>query len=395
MAIGDPILPPIPTVGTLGPGYATAVNAFLTEVKTRLENKVPFSSLLASGTLDMLGRPLANAQYVGLAAQSVAPSGAPAGRIEYYNGELYVVTTAGTVQITSGGALAVTSAGGIGGDYGGANPAQVRFVDADQRYDFYDDFGGLAWGYVRALGFDVAAGATSTLRARIAYGGAGSYVLTLPATLPASNRSLLQVTDTGQVSHNEVTAKLTNPIFTSSSINGDTTASISMIVGTETVSINGQEVRANDSSTANDFWMDSDGLHHDFALRHSILPSAGMKDSTAAPAITDQTTGVSMADGGAIIVPVPALVGDRITSVTVAANVNAAPGVTVQLWEVDSAGVATSLGSTTVNTAGAWSTITLNSTDHTLATGEAFRLRISTSGAVALIGPVNYLHTRP
>lgn len=212
MTIGDPISQPIPAVGTLGTGYATQVNAFLTEVKARLEAQITLADLLATGALDLAGFPLQNAQYTSFAEQSVLPAGGPVGRYEYYNGEFYAVTPAGVVQITQGGTLAITSSGGIGGDYGGSNPAAVRFDNGATRYDFYDDFGGNIWAYLRGRGFDVANSATGLLRLRLKWAGASSYDMTLPPSLPASNQSVLMLDSTGAVLPNDATNRITNDV---------------------------------------------------------------------------------------------------------------------------------------------------------------------------------------
>lgn len=186
--IGDPISETIPAVGTSGTTYATNINLFLTEVKNRLEAKLP-KSQLASGALDMNGSAVQNTSYVGVSNAGGAPS-SPSNTIQAYGGNMYWINTGGAVQITSGTTLNTSLVGGITGDYGGANPAQFRFVDADQEYYAYDDFAGGAWARVWAKNFDIAAGATSSNRVRLTYGGAGSYTLTLPPAAPGSTSGL-------------------------------------------------------------------------------------------------------------------------------------------------------------------------------------------------------------
>lgn len=175
---------PIPPVGSAGTGYATDDNAFMTEVKTRLEAQVPRGSL-APGNLDLQNSALQNAGYVSLHDPGSTPS-TPASSLQQHSGDLYWVTNTGAAKITTGNALNAGSIGGITGDYGGANPAQFRFVDADQEYYAYDDFSGGAWARVWAKNFDIAAGATSANRVRLAYGGGGSYTLTFPTAAPAA-----------------------------------------------------------------------------------------------------------------------------------------------------------------------------------------------------------------
>lgn len=210
-SIGDSFTQPIPAVSTSGTAYATQVNAVLTELVTRVSNPVPLSSLSGS-ELDLNNVPIVDAQYVALVNQSVSPGASPSGRIEQYQGNLYWIGPSGAVQITSGAGVNFTATGGFGGDYGGANPASARFVDAAERYEFYDDFSALDWAYIRGLGLDIANAATGTQYVQLRYGGVGSYTWTFPATLPGANRSVLVVSSAGQVSHNDGTNTITNDI---------------------------------------------------------------------------------------------------------------------------------------------------------------------------------------
>lgn len=195
--IGDPIVSgSIPAVGTSGTTYASNLNLFLTEVKNRLEALVPKASL-EDGALDMNGYSVQNSSYVGVTNGLSAPT-TPSNSLQAFGGNLYWINTGGAVQITSGTTLNTSLAGGITGDYGGANPAQFRFVDADQEYYAYDDYAGGAWARVWARNFDIAGGATSAQRVRLAYGGGGSYTMTLPAAAPAS-ASMLQMDNAGTV----------------------------------------------------------------------------------------------------------------------------------------------------------------------------------------------------
>lgn len=193
--IGDPVTQPIPTVGTTGTAYATQINAFLTEVKTRFEAKIPMASILI-GTLDMTNNGITNAQYLKLQAQAASPT-SPTGSLQNFGGDLFWISPIGPFQITVGGALNAAALAGITGDYGGANPAQFRFVDVDQEYYAYDDFAGGAWAYITALGMDIRGGATSAFRARTLYAGTVNYTTTLPPTLPGS-QVLMQWTAAGQ-----------------------------------------------------------------------------------------------------------------------------------------------------------------------------------------------------
>lgn len=205
--IGDPLTSDIPLVGSSGTAYATAVNEFLEEVKERLEASVPLSSI-DIGELDMANNDILNAHGVGLYPQASATS--DTGVIQNIGGDLYWVSTSGAVQITTGADINASGIGGITGDYGGVDPAQLRFVGADQTYYFYDDYSTGAWAYARARGFEIAGGATSTARVRIIWAGSSSYTITLPTAAPAA-RAMLQMDTSGNIT-------ATNTLATNQSI---------------------------------------------------------------------------------------------------------------------------------------------------------------------------------
>lgn len=196
--IGDSITPSVPPVGTAGPQYATDIDTILSEVVNRLTKKVPLTSVNFNTSLDLSGNSLLNASNMTLTSQTGAPSGSPFNRFASFSGNLYWVNALGAVQITSGATLNAAALAGITGDYGGANPAQLNYVAIDTRYNFYSNFATGTWAYARALGFDVAGGATSTAFARLLWGGSSNITLTLPATLPADNQ-LLSVDNTGAI----------------------------------------------------------------------------------------------------------------------------------------------------------------------------------------------------
>jgi hypothetical protein len=199
----------IPAVGTSGTGYASTINAFLAEVKQRLEDRIPFSSFLVSA-LDMVNNAIQNSSYVGLYDNEILPA-TPIGSLQNYEGDLWWVSPSGAAQITSGDAVNSASIGGITGDYGGANPAQLRFVDADQTYYHYDDFAGGAWAFTRAQGVEITGGPTSLVRVRLDWGGSSSYTITLPTAAPASQAALQMEADGDIVASNTFPVAITVP----------------------------------------------------------------------------------------------------------------------------------------------------------------------------------------
>lgn len=211
MSIGDAFPYSVPSVGSAS--WGGPLNNILTELINRTSTPVPLTSL-SGGNFDLNNTYIDDIKYVKFQDQTpTSPAASPIGRIEYYNNNFYMVTASGAIQVTSGAGLNFTAVGGIGGDYGGANPASVRFVDASTRYDFYDDYAGAIWAYIRGRGVDIAAGATSAQYARIAYGGAGTLTFTLPPTIPGSADSMLQIDSTGAITHNTASNPVTNHIY--------------------------------------------------------------------------------------------------------------------------------------------------------------------------------------
>jgi hypothetical protein len=211
MAIGDAFPHNVPAVGASGTQYATDMNEVVQELIDRTSVPIPFSAL-AGNELDMGNVPVINARYFRLYDQASSPGASPVNRFESYEGEVYWINSSGALKMTNAGSLNASGLGGIGGDYGGVNPALVTFIDAGTRYDFYDDFAGLIWAYTRCRGVDIAAGATSVVYAQLRYGGLASLTFTLPATLPGANRSVVVISNTGQLAFNDSTDTVTNDI---------------------------------------------------------------------------------------------------------------------------------------------------------------------------------------
>lgn len=217
MAIGDALTNSAPAVGSAGTGYATSVNALLTEIKTLLEQKIPFTSL-SGAVLDMANVPITNAQYVTLIEGATPPLTTPLGQLARYQNNLYWVTDEGVLRITNGLTLDATSLEGITGDYGPPNPAEFKFVDATQSYVAFDDAGTNALGYVDAAGFYVSNsyGGNTVL---INNASSGNYTLLLPVSLPSSGRSILTVDSAGQLGHAPDTGAISNSFSLGTDVN--------------------------------------------------------------------------------------------------------------------------------------------------------------------------------
>jgi hypothetical protein len=108
----------------------------LSQIEDSIAQKATPAALDINAPLDMQGNALTNTTSVQLLPGNVPST---AGSIYYYNGEFYLIDGTGTIQLTANGALNAASVGGIGGDYGGVNPAAVVFDDASGEYRFTED----------------------------------------------------------------------------------------------------------------------------------------------------------------------------------------------------------------------------------------------------------------
>src|SRR5512139_138276 len=209
--IGDSISDSAPAVGAAGPGYATTINSLLTELKARLVAKVPLSSLLTNSNLNLNSQALLNAANITLVNEGVSPIASPSNRIAAYAGNLWWVSPSGAVQLTNGNTLNAAGVGGITGDYSGAGPMEFRYDTANTRYDAFANQSTNTWAYVRARAFDIAGGATSAFRARLAFGGAANYTYTLPSAAPAAGK-FLQMDASGNITASNSLSGVANPV---------------------------------------------------------------------------------------------------------------------------------------------------------------------------------------
>ena len=198
--IGDPISTSVPSVGTAGPGYATSINTLLGEFKTRLTQLVPNASLTWTSDANLNGSKLLNVGYLTLSEQSSVAS-SPVGQIVYSGGEFYLVTAVATIQVTNNGVLNAAAVGGIGGDYGGANPALLAFDDSANVFVAWDDPATPAYAGFKGTPIQVVSTANQNFSTEISSAATGNRDFILPATNPAGV-ALLSINASGQLAHN-------------------------------------------------------------------------------------------------------------------------------------------------------------------------------------------------
>ena len=211
----------IPAVGsTAGPTYATNVNTVLTGILDDLEPSVKAAELNINGDLEINGNNITEILAAQLAAQGSVLSGAShALKVYSTAGNLYWVNGGGTsVRITDGTGIDATNVDGIGGDYGGANPANLRYTSVGTFYDVLSDeapndvYAYLQTGDLRV--HEVSAGLISNYVALKSPTSLGAtYTWTLPGALPTSGTRLMTIDSTGVV-HDTEGATTINGSFT-------------------------------------------------------------------------------------------------------------------------------------------------------------------------------------
>lgn len=142
-----------------GDNFATTLaklTAAIAQLADDLAPRITAGELDIDTELSMNGAPLTNVGGVRL----IGGTSAVVGTI-YMDEELHAVTTDGNIQITANGALNVTALGTIGGDYGGFNPAAVKYVDIGGRYTFEEGPGVWADVYVDDIMLNGVAGTVS------------------------------------------------------------------------------------------------------------------------------------------------------------------------------------------------------------------------------------------
>jgi hypothetical protein len=126
---------------TLSDTYSVALaktTTALQEIEDSIADKATAAALNITTALSFNGNHLTDVGGVLLVAGNTPTS---AGSLYYTDGKFYLRDATGIIQLTSAGAINVAGVGGIGGDYGGSNPASVVFDDASGEFRFTEEAG--------------------------------------------------------------------------------------------------------------------------------------------------------------------------------------------------------------------------------------------------------------
>lgn len=140
------VLPDVST--TPGPTWASNLNTALNDKVDTHDHtsskgvKVPSAGLNINADLEMNSNDLTETRTAAFDNQGAPISGSETRAVYVASGELYFNDNSGNqVKITNAGAVNVSGSNGIGGDYGGANPASVFYTDSTELYSFTTDPG--------------------------------------------------------------------------------------------------------------------------------------------------------------------------------------------------------------------------------------------------------------
>lgn len=327
MPIGESQGITLPVVGTtVGPAWATALNAALTTLITSVESAVTPQGFNVNANVEFNNYQALEMGAVGFENKSAAFTGSTnIVKVYVLNGELYFNDANGSaVKITSGGGLNAAALAGIGGDYGGSNAASMTFTESTSTYTLLES------AALRAI-LDcgqilIRESLTSGYAVKLTNPGgmAGDVTRTFAAALPAST-SLVTCTSAG------VEAFTRDPSVDSLTITDPAVKHASQFLPLPLCG-----GAATGGLTSSDVSLNAGNVFHDFGTVTSWR------------------------------VPVPLPVGAHLTGITVyGKNSNASTQALVRLLESDLAGAESTLAtltSTSSTSTQSWSNLALNAT---------------------------------
>lgn len=199
---GSPLAIQYPVTGDSTKDVLTKFSDNFQVLETDLEAKVTQADIEIGGALEMHDHPLTEVGSL-LMTDNIGASSV-AGTLMYATGKWYVADAVGAIQLTDGsGGISASGVGGIGGDYGGTEPALVSYSAIDSTYSFTTDPGVYADVNMLSVTFPTAGGSL-TLVPDAALTGAKTITISAP---PASGTGMLTLTSAGVM---EADAAVTN-----------------------------------------------------------------------------------------------------------------------------------------------------------------------------------------
>ncbi len=145
--IGSDLALDLPLLSDTLAQMVTKTSVALSAIEVSIADQATQAAINITDALTINGHWLTN---VGGAVMVDGNNPTAPGSVYYHANEFYMIDATGTIKVTLNGALNVAGFGGIGGDYGGANPALVSYDTASGQYRFYTNGGTHAFGDLSA-----------------------------------------------------------------------------------------------------------------------------------------------------------------------------------------------------------------------------------------------------
>lgn len=189
----------LPTPGGDTGTWGTDLNTELQKVIDAVEGGTLVSvGLTVDDSIPMAGYSITDAGAYYFRNKSSAHTTASC--IYLRDGDLYCNDSSGNeIRITASGSINASGVAGIGGDYGGANPAAATYNDANSKFVFVSDPNvpaSVEHGSIRLQRTGETSPNAITIQGPVSLGSA--YTITLFSALPAST-SILTISSAGQV----------------------------------------------------------------------------------------------------------------------------------------------------------------------------------------------------
>lgn len=336
MAYGSAHTSTIPTVSsTVGPTYATQINAAIAELRTTVDAKVTPAGMSMTADLSFL----VSGTYSGvkdLFRANFENKGAAISAATYPNalyvvsGDLYYNDASGRqVRVTNAGALNIAATGGITGSGYGSGGVEVNWAVADTAYKLKSGASTYAHAWLRNVYLND--GDTNFLRL-IAPALASDYSITFPAAAPGSTLPVL-MDSSGVLSTSGTLANLVS-ITTSGAASIGTTLGVTGLI-TATA---GLTAAANQHVTVSGTGRFKHGTFTEY-----VHASSGTWDGDQWTLNVGYVNMNASGIGGSIWIPITLPVGKRITGVTADIKGDAVNRLTAKVYSITNAGSRTEL----------------------------------------------------
>lgn len=353
----------LPTPGGDTGVWGTNLNTELQKVIDAVEGGTQTSvGLEVDAAIPMAGYDLEDAGALFFRNKSSAFSTASC--VYERSGELYFNDSSGNqVKLTAGGSINAAGVAGIGGDYGGSDPAAATYNAANSKFVLVSDPNVPASLEVGTLRIG-RSGETSpnVVTLQSASSLAAGYTITLPAAVSAANGSLVTMSTAGAL------ATTMAPSVTSVTATGAVSCATIAASGAVTVA---SVVASGHVTTGED-----DIRHGERTMELSIADSLPGSTSQL-PDATGQYLTTNVGSNDVTLFPINIPVGSRLTSASVLVRGNATDAMTMTLYACYGGFVApTSLGSDTSNVALANDTLTVSGLTETVVSAERLYIHV-------------------